>query len=542
MSLDDLQHGRECYERREWNEAYRALSRADEAMALEPVDLERLATSAYLVGRDLEFQQLHERLHRAHAERVTTRTHAARCAFWLALTSLFRGERGHANAWIARGRRLIEGLDCVEHGYLSVPAIEQQLRSGRFTEAHALAAEAVGIGERFADVDLISVARHVQGRALIQQGHVLTGLGRLDETMLAVVGGEVSPIMTGLLYCSVLEACRQVYAFDRAQEWTAAFARVCEQQPEMVAFTDTCLVHRAEIMQFRGAWPDAMAEASRACARCEQFDRKPPGAALYQQAEIHRLCGEFARADEAYRAASDRGFEPQPGLALLRLAQGRLDSAGAALGRLMHATTDRLRRAALLPAHVEVLLATADLQGARSACDELDGLARAFDTDALRATAAQAQSRLALADGDAVGALGPLRRALDIWIRLEAPYEAARVRVLIGCACDALADEETKQRELAAARSTFQQLGAQPDLARLNALDTRLRLRHGRPLTTRELDVLRLISTGSTNKAIAARLHLSGRTIDRHVGNILRKLDVPSRAAAIAYAYDHKLF
>jgi DNA-binding CsgD family transcriptional regulator len=541
MTPDQLQHGRECYERRAWGEAYASLSHADRATALEAADLERLAISAYLVGRDLEFQQLHERLHRVHAD-AGGRAHAARCAFWLALTSLFRGERGHANAWIERGRRLIEGLDCVEHGYLSVPAIEQQLRSGRLTEAHALAAEAVGIGERFADADLVSAALHIQGRALILQGHVLTGLGRLDEAMLAVIAGEVSPIMTGLLYCSVLDACRQVYAFDRAQEWTAAFSRVCEHQPEMVAFTDTCLVHRAEIMQFRGAWPDAMAEASRACARCEQSDRRPPGAALYQQAEIHRLCGEFARADEAYRAASERGCEPQPGLALLRLAQGRLDPASAALGRLMNATTDRLRRAALLPAHVEVLLASGDLQAARCACEELNGLAQAFDTDALRATAAQAQAGLALADDDAAGALGLSRRALDIWIRLDAPYEAARVRVLIGSACGALGDEETKQLELAAARNTFERLGARAELARLNTLDTRSRTRHGRPLTARELDVLRLISTGHTNKTIAARLHLSGRTIDRHVGNILRKLDVPSRAAAIAYAYDHELF
>lgn len=541
MTPDHLQHGRECYDRRAWGEAYQALSQADRGTALDADDLERLTTSAYLVGHDLEFQQLHERLHRLHAQ-SGGRARAARCAFWLALTSLFRGEKGHANAWIARGRRLVEDLDCVESGYLSVPAIEQLLRNGRFTEAHALAAEAVRIGERHADADLISVARHLQGRTLIQQGHVLTGLGRLDEAMLAVVAGEVSPIMTGLLYCSVLEACRQVYAFDRAQEWTAAFSRVCEQQPEMVAFTDTCLVHRAEIMQFRGAWPDAMAEASRACARCERSDRKPPGAALYQQAEIHRLCGEFARADEAYRAASERGCEPQPGLALLRLAQGRLDSASAALGRVVNATMDRLRRAALLPAYVEVLLATGDLQGARSACEELLGIAHAFDTDALRATAAQAQAALALADGDAAGALTPLRQAIDVWIRLEAPYDAARVRVLLGCACGALGDEETKQRELAAARSTFERLGARAELDRLNALDTRLCMRHGRPLTARELDVLRLISTGSTNKAIAARLHLSGRTIDRHVGNILRKLDVPSRAAAIAYAYDHKLF
>ena len=335
--LEPIEHGRTCYELREWNAAYEALARADSASPLSADDLQRLAVSAYLVGRELEFQQLHERLHRIHVA-SDDRPRAARCSFWLALSLLFRGDSGQANAWIARAQRSIENIDCVEHGYLLVPLAEQQLLGGKADAAHATASEASAIGERFADADVTSLARHLQGRALIQQGHVLTGLGRLDESMLCVVAGEVSPIVTGLLYCSVLDACRQVYALRRAQEWTDAFARTCEQQPQMVAFTDTCLVHRAEIMQFRGAWPDAMAEASRACERCRQSDRKPPAAALYQQGEIHRLRGEFAKADEAYRAASERGCEPQPGLALLRLAQGREDSACAALHRMMSST------------------------------------------------------------------------------------------------------------------------------------------------------------------------------------------------------------
>jgi DNA-binding CsgD family transcriptional regulator len=531
--------GRECYARRAWSDAYRTLARADRDSPLSVEDLECLATSAYLVGRDTEFQQLHERLHRLHCE-SGSRAAAAHSAFWLALTMLFRGEAGQANAWIARGQQQIENLDCADRGYLLLPRAEQQLLAGNAAGGYALASQAAALGERFSDADLTSLARHVQGRALIQQGQILAGLGRLDEAMLAVVADELSPICTGLLYCSVLQACRQVYALGRAQEWTAAFSRICEQQPEMVAFTDTCLVHRAEIMQFRGAWPDAMAEAARACERCTQSDRKPPAAALYQQGEIHRLRGEFAQADEAYRAASDRGCDPQPGLALLRLAQGRVDSASAALKRLMSTTTDPLKRAGLLPAYLEIMLAAGNAQAAGDACEELHALAESFETDVLRGAAAQARGTIALCGDNAAAALEPLRRAFEIWTQLDAPYDAARVRVLIGRACHALGDDDGKRLEFSAARSAFERLGAQPDLVRLKAEETAGPAERG-PLTARELDVLRLISTGNTNKAIAAQLRVSGRTVDRHVGNILRKLDVPSRAAATAYAYDHKL-
>ncbi len=537
--LEPLEHGRARYELREWNAAYEALARADLASPLSADDLRRLAVSAYLVGREPEFQQLHERLHRIHVE-SDDRPRAARCSFWVALSLLFRGESGQANAWLARAQRTIENVDCVEQGYLLVPLAEQQLLGGKVDAAHAAAAEASAIGERFADSDLTSLARHLQGRALIQQGHVLTGLGRLDEAMLCVVAGETSPIVTGLLYCSVLDACRQVYASSRAQEWTDAFARMCEQQPQMVAFTDTCLVHRAEIMQFRGAWPDAMAEASRACERCRQTDRKPPATALYQQGEIHRLRGEFAKADEAYRAASERGYEPQPGLALLRLAQGRVDSACAALHRLMSSTTDHLRRAGLLPAYFEVMLAAGKIEEARAARDELQQLAEKLDTDVLRAAGAQAQGAIAVFEDDARSALDPLRRSFEIWDRLEAPYEAARVRLLVGVACRALGDEEAAHLEFDAASNVFARLGARTDLARIDALAVQPP-RPGLELTRRELDVLRMISSGHTNKTIATQLCLSERTIDRHVSNMLHKLNVPSRAAAIAYAYDHKL-
>jgi DNA-binding CsgD family transcriptional regulator len=382
----------------------------------------------------------------------------------------------------------------------------------------------------------------VQGRALIQQGQVQAGLELLDEAMLAVIAGELSPILTGLIYCSVIEACLRVFALRRAREWTTALARWGEQQPELVAFTGTCLVYRAEIMLAHGDWPDAMAEACRACERfAKGIDRDPPAAAFYQRAELHRLRGEFAAAEEAYRSASRFGCEPQPGLALLRMAQGRTDAACAAIRRVLNTATDRLERAKFLSGHIEIVLAIGDIQEAHNACRELEEIGEEFATDVLHAMAAHARGAVALAAGDAQAALGPLRRAFEVWRHAEAPYEAARVRVLIGLACRSLGDDEAGELELGIARAVFERLGAEPELARLDSLGNRATSAHRHGLTSRELQVLRLIAGGKTNKGIAAELSLSARTIDRHVSNILTKLNVPSRAAATAHAYTHKL-
>jgi DNA-binding CsgD family transcriptional regulator len=359
--------------------------------------------------------------------------------------------------------------------------------------------------------------------------------------MLAVVAGELSPIITGLIYCSVIEACQQVYALSRAHEWTSALARWCNQQPEMIAFTGTCLVYRAEIMRFHGAWQDAMAEACRACERFSQGgDREPPAAAFYQQAEMHRLRGAYAAAEEAYRNASRSGWEPQPGFALLRMAQGRTDAACAAIRRVVMAVTDPLERAKLLPAHIEIMLAAGDPQEARSACRDLEAIAQRFDMGVLGAMAAHARGAVELAEGNTQAAITSLRHAFEVWQQVEAPYEVARVRVLMGLACFALGDDDGGELEMDAARAMFEQLGAAPDLARL-ALGKRATPAHRYGLTPREFQILGLVAAGKTNKAIAAELFLSERTIDRHLSNILSKLNVPSRAAATAYAYEHKL-
>jgi len=535
----DLEQARAYYDRGAWGEAFDGLRLADQAAQLSCDDLQRLGFSAYLIGDELEFERCFDRLHRTQLEQGH-REQAARTAFWLGLTLLFRGEIAQSNGWIARAQRLIEHIDCVEHGYLLLPATERILREGDATEAHSRAARATEIGERFGDADLTAMARHVEARALIDQRQIVGGLELLDETMVAVVGGELSPMTTALMYCSVLEACKKVYALGRAREWTDAFARWCEQQSESLAFSSTCLVYRAEVRQSHGEWSAALEDVCRACDRAARGNRKPPGAALYQRGEIHRLRGEHAEAEDAYREASQLGYDPQPGLALLRVAQGQVDAACAAMRRMLQTTPRLSKRARLLPSCVEIMLAAGATREARDAWRELNELADTIDADALRAAATEAEGTIELAEGKPEAALGCLRRAFEWWTNLDMPYDAARVRVRIGLACHALHDEETTRLELAAARTVFERLSARTDLARIDRVNPPAP-RAGTKLSPRERQVLRLIAEGCTNKAIAARLSVSERTVDRHVSNIFVKLDVPSRAAAIAFAYEHGL-
>jgi DNA-binding NarL/FixJ family response regulator len=537
----DLDRAHECYRQCAWADAFQAFLRADRAAPLEAEALELLATTAYLIGRDEDYLGALERAYNVHLD-AGQRLGAARCAFWLGFRLLFRGETGRATGWLGRAERMLkrEAGRCAERGYLLLPLVEQRLDACDFGAAHAAAADAVAIGEHCGDADLIACARHQQGRIRLQQGQVETGLALLDETMVAVAAGELSPIMTGLVYCSVIEACQQVYALDRMREWTAALARWCEGQPEMVAFVGVCRVHRAEIMQLQGAWPEAIEEARRACARSRGVSRQAVAAALYQEGEVHRLKGDLGAAEEAYRGASQAGLEPQPGLALLRVAEGRCDAAATAIRRVAGTTTDRLKRLRLLPAYVEIMLAAGDVEEARNACRELEEIVHSLDTEVPGAMAAQARGAVALAEGNAQAALGALSRAFEVWQRIEALYAGACVRGRIGLACRALGDEDGAALELAAARSAFARLGAAPDLARVDSLmKAGAGQIHG--LTPRELQVLRLVARGETNKAIAAALSLSEKTIDRHVSNIFTKLDVPSRAAATAFAYRHKL-
>ena len=537
-----VQRGRRAYRRRAWADAYEALASADRSSPLEVEDIKLLAMAAYLTGRDVEYLAALERAYHAHVSADEYRP-AARCAFWIGLRLLFRGEVGQASGWLARAQRLLEEekRECAERGYLLLPLAEQQLAGGDYKGAYLSAANAARLGTQCREPDLVACALHLQGKARIQQGCIADGLPLLDEAMVGVAAGELSPLMTGLIYCSVIDICQQVYALERAREWTSALRQWCEEQPQIVAFTAVCQVHRAEILRHHGAWSDAIEEARHASQRCRGVNPLAGAAALYEEAEIHRLRGEFAAAETAYQNANQLGLEPQPGLALLRLAQGRIDAAVAAIRRVMNARKDRLQRTRLLPAHIEIMLAAHKGEEAREACRELEETAATVNATILNAMATYARGSVELAEGDPQAALARLRSAFEAWQRTEVPYWAARARVLLGLACRALGDDEGSRLELEAARTAFAQLGAGPDVAAIGSLAQDPPTDWRQRLTERQLQILRLVATGKTNKSIAATLRLSEKTVDRHISNIFVKLDVSSRVAATAYAYEHRL-
>jgi DNA-binding CsgD family transcriptional regulator len=547
---DALDRGRSAVAGQAWAEAHQQLSAADQAAPLEPDDLERLATAAFLVGREEESAEAWARAHQELLARGETER-AARCAFWVAYGLLNRGELARGGGWVARTRRVLaagrspgaSGLpDSAERGYLRWLVAFQSYMAGETAAARAGFEEAAAIGDRWGEPDLAAMSRVGVGRALIALGQTGPGVALLDEVMAAVEAGELSPVVVGDLYCSVIEGCQEVFDLRRAQQWTAVLTAWCAGQPDLVPYRGQCLLHRAELLTLHGAWPDAMEEARLASARfLEPTGHPAAGAAAYQQAELHRLRGETTEAEEAYRRASRWGREPQPGLALLRLAQGQAAAAQAAIRRVLDEATDRPDRCRLLPAFVEIALAGGDLAAAGAAAEELDAAAGELDAPLLRAAATQAKGAVLLAEGDAMAALAALRGAWAAWRELEAPYEGARARVLIGLACRALGDQDSAAMELDAARWAFQQLGAALDLARLESLAGRDETRAAGGLTAREVEVLRLVATGRTNRAIAAELVLSERTVDRHLSNIFTKLGVPSRTAATAWAYEHGL-
>ena len=536
-----LEQGRQAHRRQEWERAYNLFSGIDATDPLAPGDLERLAETADMLGRGDDAVRLLRRAYLAYADAGDVPA-AMRCGYWLCKALAWSGDFVQAGAWLGRARRLAEAdPDCPDCGYLSLLDAERQAMSGAYAELLETARSVAGRTARGVDPDLAALATMMTGLALIKNGEVRRGLAQLDEAMIAVTGGELSSRTTGMIYCVVIGACQDLYDLRRAREWTAALSDWCGVQPDFTgAYRGLCRVHRVAIMQMGGGWPNAVREARLACEQMSGgYGRVVAGGAFYQLAELYRLRGEVTEAEQAYRDALRHGWDAQPGLALLRLAQGRREPAAAAIRRALAETTDPAGRAPLLGAAVEILLAVDDRAGAQRAATELAAVAAEYDTAALHAMAAHAAGAVCLADGVTEQALTALRRACRLWRDLDVPYETARERVLIAMACRSLGDEDSAAMELDAAGETFGLLGAASDVARVDALRGRTAEPSG--LSPRELEVLRLVAAGATNHAIATQLYLSEKTVARHVSNIFGKLDVGSRTAAAAYAYEHGL-
>ena len=530
-----LARARKSFEHNAWADASRLFEAADREAALQPEDLERLATAAYLMGREDASEAVWERAHRAFLERGDPEG-AARSAFRLAVELQLRGAMAPASGWFARAQHILDeaGIECVVRGYLLIPAAIQRIVQGDPAGGDDLFNQAAEIARRYGDRNLACKAGQGRGRALIRLGRVREGVALLDEAMVAAIAGDVSPMIAGDAYCTVLEACQEIFDLRRAYEWTMSLARWCASQPDLVRYRGECLLYRAEVMQLRGQWDDAVRDAQDACELL--MSRPAAGAAFYRLGEIHRLRGEFEKAEATYTHANERGRKPQPGLSLLRLAQDRIADAAASIRSVLLDTRAQATRARVLAAAVEILLAAGEIDEARAAADELSAIARALDASLLSGTSAFATGAVFLAQGDIAGAATSLREAWEIWRDLEMPYEEAQTCLLLAAVCERRGDEDGRRLEVDAARTLFKRLNAAAPLARLTESSGR-----AGPLSERELQVLHLLAAGKTNRAIADELFISEKTVARHVSNIFDKVGVSSRTAATAWAYRRNL-
>jgi DNA-binding CsgD family transcriptional regulator len=538
--VEELLRAREAFDRRDWITAYEGLSaaRSDELLAADFADL---AIAAFLTGRHNDCIQALQRAYQAHLD-AGDQEAAVRSAFWLAMTLVDRGELAVANGWISRADRILETFeeDTVEHGYVLFFRMLGHIMGGDPASALPEAEELTSYGRRFGNGDLLATGLMAQGRCLLYLGRVPEGVRLLDEAMVGLTTGEVSPVFAGHTYCSLIEACQEISDFGRVAQWTTALTTWCGTQAGLVPFTGQCALHRGQVMRVRGAFTEAIAELDLAVARYLSLGTPAAaGLAREEKGGLLRILGEYDAAEDAFREAVGFGHDPQPTQALLSLARGRTDAAAAAVRRVLAEPRDPIHRSQLLRDAIDVLVAAGDLDAVRPLVAELVAVGAEFESSSLTAMAGCAVAALALAEDRPEDALTPLRLSLQKWRELDWPYEVARTQVLVGRTLRALGDEESAVAELRGAAGAFTTLGARPDAAEVERLLAPGPLPGG--LTAREAEVLRLVASGRSNPEIATVLFLSEKTVARHLSNIFGKLQVTSRTAAAAYAYDHGL-
>jgi len=539
---DPLAEARLALARCDWQAAYDSASITPESPADPTAEADRLdvlADAAWWLGRLDGCVDARERAYVAFDD-LGDQLRAGQCAVWLYEHYCFKACPAIAGGWLRRARHALENdPDSVEYGALRLREAEMAHGRGDLRESAEAARAVVELGRRLRSPDLEAEALQTLGRVLIDEGDPAEGLATLDEAMLFAVEGRLRPYSTGKVYCSLISACEALGDLRRAAEWSDATARWAQQHP-LAVFPGLCRVHLASSMRARGEWDDAEVQALRACTELATLNVSNAAAGYAEIGEIRRRIGDLTGAEDAFRQAEELSGQPQPGLALLRLAQGNIDAAVAIITRALDEITwDRLGRARLLPAQAQIAIAAGNLPQATAALDELAVIAAEYASPVLLAAALSTRGRVELATGDP-SACGTLRNASGHWQDLGVPHEVATARMLQGAACREAGDLDGAAASFEAARALFEQLGAAVDLRNLRDItNTTPDLPAG--LSPREAEVLRLVAAGMTNKQIAADLFLSEKTVSRHLSNIFIKINVASRSAATAYAFEQRL-
>ncbi|MEY2571327.1 MAG: hypothetical protein QOE63_1677 [Acidimicrobiaceae bacterium] len=538
-AVDHLIGAREALARQDWQagcDALVELGAQSSDPAVEAERLELLADATWWLGRLDDCVDARERAYVLYDELREDRR-AGQCAVWLYEHHCFRASPSIAGGWLRRARRALDAdQDCAEFGALILREAEVAHGSGDLDAAAALAERGAELGRRLRCADLEAEALQALGRVRIDRGRPADGLALLDEAMLFVLDGRLSPYSTGKVYCSLISACEELSDHGRAAEWAAATARWAERHPFAV-FPGLCRVHHATALQWRGQWAEAEREATRACEELSGINLPNAAAAWAEIGDIRRRLGNLTEAATAFVNADRLCAQPRAGLALLRLAQGSVDVATSIISDALEgAGWNRLARAKVLPARAQIAIAAGDLTAAAAAVDELETIAADFASDGLRAAAASARGRVQLAQGDPA-ACATLRNAVTRWSDLGVPYEVATARTLLGQACHQGDDAAGAAAAFEAARDLFDSLGVRLDARSAPTSDATLPV----GLTAREAEVLRLVAAGHTNKEVANVLFLSDKTIARHLSNIFTKAGVSTRAAATAFAFEHDM-